>query len=785
MNPRSIIATVLVAGLAMAVVLAVATSRLRHEPPTPALPAPAVDPSLGRISPELASQLLAIESREKEVAETTWAAEILASSCGAVFESLWDQLNASTSKWEVLASFPVGPMTGPVWAPPQPIAHDIQWLAPQRSASTSAPVLILSNLVAHRQEGWSLLQSEFRHTRFDTNAAGHPARSRFEISAHFIRSDPPERAVLAGPIEVTWADPSVDLPTPRIEHIDASQITGWTRPGPTAFVPLVADPIVPQRHALSVDPLIAQDLDQDGSPELLLVAANVLYRRRADGSFQSEPISPALETMISAAVLGDFNGDGYADLLIQTLKGLECVPGSAHGGFASTSQRAWQAPPEVRSVMTLTAGDFNADGALDVFLGQYKEPYEGGSSPTPFHDSNDGYPAFLLRNDGTGHFQDVTDVSGLAPKRHRRTYGASFADLDVDGDLDLVTVSDFAGLDLYQNDGAGHFTDVTGRWVHNPRAFGMAQTFADFNADGRLDLLMIGMSSPTVDRLEHLGLRRPESHQDPTQRVAMTHGNRLYLAQPGGGFAEKSLGDSIARSGWSWGCTAADFDNDGFIDVAIGNGLESRETVRDYEAEYWLHDQHVGTSDDNPAAYLYFKSKIARTRGRGMSYGGYEKNRLYLNQGGKEFLEVGHLLGVALEQDSRNVLAEDVDADGRVDLIVTSFEKWPNPKPTLRIFRNNLPSVGHWIGFRIPGAPPGTRITITSPTGVLTRQIVAGDSFRSQHSTTVHFGLGQSPGIVQASIVGPRGRWKGVFERQPDRYYQVRLGSNGTITCTE
>lgn len=780
MNPRFSIALILAAAVVVAVLI------LGRPPaPVPLSPAPPSDPSKGRISPELASQLLALESREKEVAETTWAVESLAASCGAVLESFWDRLNASTSKWEVIAAFDVGHLIHPVWAPAQSQPHGIRSFFPQTNTAALPPDRWIQMLTSLQQEGWSLLQSEFRHTRFETNAAGHPAHSRFAFSAHLVRQSPPERATLEGPLDITWAPPSDDSPTPRIERLDASRVQWRIRPGPPAFDLLLSSSIPLGRYSLSADPLIARDLDDDGTPEFLLVAANCLYRKAPDGVFRSEAISPGIDTMVSAAVLGEFNGDGHVDLVFQTLHRLDLLPGMPNGRFSSQSRPVWPPNPEANSVMALTAGDVDADGTLDLFLGQYKEPYVGGSSPTPFHAANDGYPAFLLSNISDGRFIEFPTYSEIAPKRHRRMYGASLADLDADGDLDLLTVSDFAGLDLFQNDGRGRFTDVTEAWVTNPHAFGMAHSLADFNADGRLDLLMIGMSSPTVDRLEHLGLRRPGSHQDQSQRVSMAHGNRLYLGQPQGGFAESSLGDSIARSGWSWGCASADFDNDGFPDVAIGNGLESRETVRDYESEYWLHDQHVGTAEEDPAAYLYFKSKIARTRGRGMSYGGYEKNRLYLNQAGREFLEVGHLFGVALEQDSRNVLAEDVDADGRVDLIVVSFEKWPHPKPTLRIFRNTLTDVGHWIGFRIPDAPPGTRVTILSAAGSQTRQVVAGDSYRSQHSATVHFGLGASAGNIQASIVGPAGRWTGRFERKPDRYYRVRLSSEGALTCTE
>src|SRR5207248_5017210 len=84
--------------------------------------------------------------------------------------------------------------------------------------------------------------------------------------------------------------------------------------------------------------------------------------------------------------------------------------------------------------------------------------------------------------------------------------------------------------DLYQNDGHGHFTDVTAQWLDEPHAAGMAHAVADFDRDGLLDLLVIGMHSPTVDRLAHLGLTRPD-YPDDAMRAQLMHGNRLYLGQ--------------------------------------------------------------------------------------------------------------------------------------------------------------------------------------------------------------------------------------------------------------
>ena len=58
-------------------------------------------------------------------------------------------------------------------------------------------------------------------------------------------------------------------------------------------------------------------------------------------------------------------------------------------------------------------------------------------------------------------------------------------------------------------------------------------------------------------------------------------------------FEQNGLSQSITRAGWAWGCSSADFDNNGYPDVVIGNGLETRQFVQDYESEYWLHDRLI------------------------------------------------------------------------------------------------------------------------------------------------------------------------------------------------
>ena len=105
------------------------------------------------------------------------------------------------------------------------------------------------------------------------------------------------------------------------------------------------------------------------------------------------------------------------------------------------------------------------------------------------YDANDGYPSYFLINENHGKsFRDATESSGLLNKRFRRTYSASFVDLDEDGHLDLLKVNDFAGFDLFYNNGKGVFRNVTQEKVNKSSLFGMAHSFGDFNKDGFPDL---------------------------------------------------------------------------------------------------------------------------------------------------------------------------------------------------------------------------------------------------------------------------------------------------------
>jgi hypothetical protein len=728
---------------------------------------------------EAKARIAKLEADEARVDQTFWAKEILAQHCGHTIDLLWDSLNAATNKLEMLAAFPVGQLLLGKWEHTVTLPHGIELRLPGGLGPTLASSDWLGLLNGFAQQGWSLVQTEFRHNRFDPSETGIPKQSQYYFCAHLTNSLKPAHAMLEGDLLVDWAGEPPGTNLAQITRIDASRLTIKTRMGAPAFQPLLVDSLVPIEKAYSIDPLLVYDLDQDGFPEIILPAKNLVYKRQPDSSYKTELLCAQAPGLIFTALLANFDKDGWVDLLCAKFEGLILFRGSPNGRFDQPGQIVWSAQPHLKHAMVLTSGDIDHDGDLDVFLAQYKVPTLGQLLKPHYYDANDGFPSYLLVNDGMGGFADVTSASGLLVKRWRRTYSASFVNLDNDRHLDLAIVSDFAGLDLYRNDGHGRFSDMTSPWISDSQAFGMAHCLADFNTDGSLDLLMIGMNSATVDRLDHLRLTRPGPIGDPTMRTRMTYGNRLYLGRSAGGFEQTTFNDSIARSGWSWGCSAFDFDNDSFPDVYVANGHETKQTARDYEGEFWLHDLYVDSSVDDATATAYFDAKRARTRGQlGWSYGGYERNRLFLNQSGQSFVEAAHLVGISLPQDSRNVVATDLDLDGRVDLLVTTFEVWPDIKQTLHIYKNTLPETGNWIGLRFWGAGPGrsplgARVTIRSGGHDAINQIVAGDSYRSQHPTTVHFGLGKVGRVEQARIQWPDGEETSLQDPEVNRYHLI------------
>ena len=712
--------------------------------------------------------------------ETVWANERLAQQYERTLVALWDALLEADRRGEpadkagILADLAVERVTIGTPVPVEALDHGIERLtfgAPRRSLSATQWSDLVGRLAT---AGYRLVQSEWHHAKFEPQTEAAPARSLVSIVLH-IETAGERRIIVEGELGVEWSDERDGAGHFVPLRVDATGLEMWTRSGPPAFERIfsVRSPRRPDDYA-GIHPLLLHDLDRDGRIDIVMVrAARVLWNR--EGGFEMGRLIDRSDLLTEAAIIADFDADGHPDLLATRARGdLVLYTGDARGHFDG-EPRATVFEQPLLGPSVLTAGDIDADGDLDVWLGQYKPAYAGGQMPSPFYDANDGYPAYLLLNDGAGNFTPATEDAGLAAKRFRRSYTGSFVDLDSDGDLDLLVVSDYAGVDLYHNDGTGHFTDANDTLRGERHLFGMSAAFADYDLDGRLDYFVAGMGSTTARRLEALGLARADRPDVTEMRMRMAFGNRLYLARDEG-WLESASASGVARTGWTWGTTAFDFDNDGDPDLFAANGHQSGVSTEDYCSNFWSHDLYDGVSEPDPVLAKLFLEESQGLRSGEQSWDGYQKNHLLMNRGGEGFVDVAFLLGVADQFDSRSAVSVDLDRDGRVDLLVTEHLGAEGEK--LHIYRNLLDTGNAWIGVDLRGSsngnsPIGASVRVRTNERTHVGRVVTGESLMAQHAPTLHFGLGAAERVESIEIRWLNGAKRVLRAPEPNRYHLV------------
>ncbi len=704
-----------------------------------------------------------------------WAPERLGQAYAATIESLWDQLRGSENALRDLVQVSFDSITigsiGESESLPHGISHRQLGKSRQRLSKADFIALLPTDL----SQDLNLEQSEWRHVAFWPNQGGAP-QSLYKFTLHLLKPDPEQRWIVRGQIKLRWRllDES-DLAS--IDSISVTEAEILSRSGPTPFGHVIPADVTPSRDAVVFEPnLQVHDLDHNGLADIIVSRINRVYWNQGQGQFRQTPLCDFPLPFLDTGLFEDFNGDGHTDFLAVNSEGIALFSGDPNGRFPTPPISSSLPRHALKNPFLITSGDIDKDGDLDLWLAQYRSPYQNGQMPTPFYDANDGHASYLLTNNGQGQFEDQTAESELTAKRFRRTYSASFFDYDQDQDQDLIVISDFAGIDIHQNQGKGRFKDVTQDLISENHAFGMAHCFGDWDANGRPDVFMIGMNAPTAHRLEELNLGLPHAQDYTRMRREMSTGNRL-LFQTSSGFQQKKESQALAETGWSWGVAPGDFDNDGDEDIYIVNGHISSASVTDYEKDFWLYDIYLGDSNENEALAEYFEEKQKRIRATGASFGGHEMNRFFLNLGNASFIEVGYLFGLSLGIDCRNLVSEDLDGDGKLEWLLSTFETYPQAKQALHLFPNFTEQAGNWIGAQLHGTSGatvvGAVVTLKSKTGEQNRYIVNGDSYRSQKSNSVHFGIGNSEGVESLTVRWTTGKTSVLEAPQINTYHRI------------
>jgi enediyne biosynthesis protein E4 len=482
------------------------------------------------------------------------------------------------------------------------------------------------------------------------------------------------------------------------------------------------------------------DYDGDGWQDILLIngmdwpgqkrsrTTMQLYRNNRNGSFTDVTRLAGLDLEMygMGVAVGDYNNDGFADILVTCVGQNRLFRNTGKGHFIEVTESSGLGHRQGFSTSALWF-DFDRDGLLDLFICNYVRwsaetdvfcSLDGKHKSYCTPEAYRGETCWLFRNRGNGTFEDVTAQSGVFDSSSK-SLGVAMLDYDRDGWPDLLVANDTQPNKLYRNQHNGTFQDIA---VEAGVAFssegkaraGMGIDVADFENSG-----VPGVAITNFDN-EMIGLYRPLA-AGAFQDIATQAGVGL---------------PSVNTLGF--GCVFMDANLDGWQDLVIANG-HIDETVRNIRG-------NVGYA---------------------------QPPQLFLNAGHDVFRDVAAELGPDFNQPrvGRGLCYGDFDRDGNLDLLMTT-----NNGPAC-LFRNHQLAANQSIRFRLVGTKSnrdaiGATVRIFRNGIVQSQMVKTGSSYLSQSELPLTFGLAKDDLVHRAIIEWPSGRTEEYKNLRAGRAYQ-------------
>src|SRR5215468_850519 len=452
------------------------------------------------------------------------------------------------------------------------------------------------------------------------------------------------------------------------------------------------------------------DYDADGWPDILFVngmdwpghkrqrSTLRLYRNNRNGTFSDVTRAAGLDIEMygMAVAVGDYNNDGFPDILITCVGQNRLFRNTGKGTFVDVTTSSGLGKRQAFSTSALWF-DYDRDGLLDLFVCNYVKwapehdvfcSLDGKHKSYCTPEAYVGQTCWLFHNRGNGTFEDVTASSGIFDSSSK-SLGVAMFDYGHDGWPDLLVANDTQPNKLYRNQRNGTFKDVA---VDAGIAFsaegkaraGMGVDVGDFDNSGRPGIAITNFDNEMIG---------------------------LYRADASGNFADVAVQSGVglpSKTTLGFGCAFADCDLDGSLDLIAVNG-------------------HIDDTVRNVRNVGYAQSP-----------------QFFLNNGKGAFREAGAELGggFSAAKVGRGLAIGDFDRDGDVDVLMTTNNG------LAYLLRNDQTSGNRSIRFKLVGTKSnrdgiGAQVRIFAGEAEQTRMVRSGSSYLSQSELPVTFGLGR------------------------------------------
>jgi hypothetical protein len=534
------------------------------------------------------------------------------------------------------------------------------------------------------------------------------------------------------------------------------------------------------------------DIDNDGLPDIFFAGNMVssrLYRNKGDMRFEDITKRAGVETSrwATGVTMVDINNDGYLDIYVSVSgpawskpeqRANELFVNNGNGTFTEAAAKYGIADTSFTTHAVFL--DYDRDGCLDLFLlNNSPADFSRGEvvqSPVMVRDSTPGSYNELYHNNCNGTFTNVSKEAGIL-RNPGYGLGVVVSDLNGDGWPDIYVSNDGTPNDvIYINNHDGTFTNKRASYLKHASYAGMGVDIADFNDDGWPDIVQVDMMPHALS-----GRKRTSGYMTPmrllrSRAAGIRDDYAVNSLQLSNGvtkdgdiiFSEVGALAGVAHTDWSWSALFADFDNDGYKDIFIGNGYPK--TVNDLDYQTAMFTIRRGKGIDSRRVGLDLLERLP-------TYA--ESNYVFRNDGDLTFTDKSVAWGLTQPSFSYGAAYADLNNDGRLDLVVN------NINATAFVYENvggePNDSAHHWLAVRLEGQPPRQRSGGIGATVTLTaggrKQYLYSTPYRGYMSSVddrLHFGLGRARRADTLDVTWPDGRHQTLTNIEADRLIVVR-----------
>lgn len=533
------------------------------------------------------------------------------------------------------------------------------------------------------------------------------------------------------------------------------------------------------------------DLTGDGLPEVLLTAntgPNRLYVNEGGFRFREVTEQAGLESgfWTTGATMADVNGDGLLDLYIsqagdvdgdRRANRLYIHQGLTADGVPRFVEMANEYGVADQGYSVHAAFfDYDRDGDLDLYVVNNSfAPVSSFGLRNLRHERHPTGGDRLYRNDG-GHFIDVSEQAGIFGSETAFGLGVAVGDVNRDGWPDLYVSNDFFERDyLYLNNGDGTFAEVLVREMPSISYSSMGLDMADLNNDGWLDIYVVDMLPEDDYRLKTTstfetwaGYQAKLEHDYHHQFMR----NTLQLNNGDGTFSEIGQMAGVSSTDWSWSALIADFDQDGYQDIHVTNGLFRDLTSQDYVSYLASAETMRAAARGNRVNFMQLIEAMTSTE---------LPNYAFRNEGHLTFAKAGATWGLDTPGFSNGAAYGDLDGDGALDLVVN------NVNQEALVYRNNARALSshRYLQLVLDGEGLnrfgiGARVTLRCGDRLWYQELMPSRGFQSSVDYVLTFGLGPVETIDSLTVEWPGGRVSRLTEVGTNQRITVRQVESAT-----